>query len=214
MADVEEGEIRQNSTCEDEFRDNNQQPVEIGDSGVPTGGFMSSPVECRKSSEFQSDPEGQKSHGLPGNVEMCNMHGEGGHVPHECINVDGSGEEFNESTDFNIPVDGGPNILNPVENLSGPNNLFGEEGPTPVGNLRKRNREERSPSSFGSMQGPAQRPLFHAQNSHTAWRRYSLGLQVSMELAKLLGFKVGGVLPLMRLQRRSVLRLFIPSYPI
>ncbi|MFS7942799.1 hypothetical protein Hanom_Chr06g00492771 [Helianthus anomalus] len=166
MADVEEGEIRQNSTCEHEYRNNNQQPVEIRDSGVSTDGFVSPQVGCKKSSEFQSVTEGQKSHELPSNVETCNMHGEGGHVPHGFINVDGSGEELNESTDYNIPVDGGPDILNPVENLSGPNNLFGEEGPTPAGNLGKRNREERSPPSLGSMQGPAQRPVFHVQNPH------------------------------------------------
>ncbi|MFS8033452.1 hypothetical protein Hanom_Chr17g01569741 [Helianthus anomalus] len=163
MADVEEGEIRHNSSYEHECRNNIQNPVESRDREIPTDGPTSTPVGCKKSSEFQSVMEGQKSHELLRNVETCNLHGEGGHVPHGFINVDGSGEELNKSTDHNIPEDGGPDILNPADNLSGPNNLFGDEGPTPAGNLGKRNREERSPPSLGSMQGPAQRPVFHVQ---------------------------------------------------
>ncbi|MFS7908967.1 hypothetical protein Hanom_Chr01g00089301 [Helianthus anomalus] len=161
------------------------------------------------------------------NVETCNMHGEGGQVQHEVNNDVGRREDFNESTDLNIPLDCGPN--NPVEKQSGPKNVFGEEGPTPVGNLGKRNREERSPPSFGSMQGPAQRPLFHVQNSLDAQfdlnspfgDRYGLeemftGSPGLGEVGCISPFQCGGgggELPLMRLQGRSVPRSNIPSRP-
>ncbi|MFS7965737.1 hypothetical protein Hanom_Chr09g00765691 [Helianthus anomalus] len=51
----------------------------------------------------------------------------------------------------------GPNESGPDVGVSQPNFELGEDGPTPIISLGKRNRDDRSPPSTGSMQGPSQK---------------------------------------------------------
>ncbi|MFS7995584.1 hypothetical protein Hanom_Chr12g01119641 [Helianthus anomalus] len=165
MEEVEEGDIRQNSASEVNKQFNGKQPAMVGERVSPTRGNESSPVDIGRSPEFQTSPEGQKSGCIRDCVETCNLHGVGVHVAHVSNNYGGNGDKSNKSTNYNNVVDCGLNNFNIGENISGPNDTFEGEGPTPVGNLGKRNRDERSPPSFGSIQGPAQRPVYHTQKS-------------------------------------------------
>ncbi|MFS7941055.1 hypothetical protein Hanom_Chr05g00471671 [Helianthus anomalus] len=58
-------------------------------------------------------------------------------------------------------MDKGPMSANKSPCNTGPEEVNGDVGPTPGNNLGKRNRDERSLPSIGSVQGPAQRLFCH-----------------------------------------------------
>ncbi|KAJ0431325.1 hypothetical protein HanIR_Chr17g0847171 [Helianthus annuus] len=165
MDDVEEGEIRQNPAGEEIKQVSDARPETDGERVFPAGENETSPVDSERSSGVQKVTEDQTS-GRPHDcVETCQVHGEGEHVADGPNIVGGNGVQSNKSNNYFNVVDCGPNIFNPGEKSSGPYNSFIEEGPTPGPNLGKRNRDERSPPSLGSIQGPAQRPVYQSQMS-------------------------------------------------
>ncbi|MFS8024564.1 hypothetical protein Hanom_Chr16g01464711 [Helianthus anomalus] len=158
MEDVEEGEIREIPTGDYQNQTTNVQP-ENAEEDPPTGGNETTPVVDDGSPEVHASPANQDLNGFPGNVEKRNMHGEGVHVS-DCPNINDENLGLpNKSTPGGFDVNSGPNSNISGGKSSGPNSLFVGEGYTPAQLLRKRNRDERSPPSFGSIQGPAQRPV-------------------------------------------------------
>ncbi|MFS7986874.1 hypothetical protein Hanom_Chr11g01015381 [Helianthus anomalus] len=165
MDDVEEGEIRQNPAGGEIKHVNVAQSMTDGERDSQARKNESSPVDTERSPSVQKVPEDQTS-GRPHDcMETCNLHGEGVHVANGPNNFGGNGVKSNKSTNYFNVVDCGPNNFNPGEKSSGPNKSFIGEGPTPVPNLGKRNRDERSPPSLGSIQGPAQRHVYQSHMS-------------------------------------------------
>ncbi|MFS7964358.1 hypothetical protein Hanom_Chr08g00749331 [Helianthus anomalus] len=160
MDDVEEGEIRHNPAAEEIKQDSDTLPETVGERVFPAGENETSPVDFERSPGVQKVTEDQTS-GRPHNcMETCQVHGEGEHVTDGPNNVGRNGMQSKKSNNYYNVVDYGPNMPNPGEKNSGPYNSFIGEGPTPGPNLGKRNRDERSPPSLGSIQGPAQRPVY------------------------------------------------------
>ncbi|MFS7951760.1 hypothetical protein Hanom_Chr07g00598931 [Helianthus anomalus] len=65
----------------------------------------------------------------------------------------------------NVSGKDGPNEINVGEYKSGPGNDLFSDGPTPFLNLGKRNRDDQSPPSIGSIQGPTQCLFYQPNNS-------------------------------------------------
>ncbi|MFS8034289.1 hypothetical protein Hanom_Chr17g01579411 [Helianthus anomalus] len=160
MEDLEEGEIKQGGT-------GSQDEVQIP--AVETVNDLASerpepvPVENERSQDNQGPLEVQTLSGVNA----------GGKVQKEYGNVN-SAAHADEVNDVNV---GNHTHANHVE-IERPNSLFpgpiptgpiinmAGDGPTPLVNLGKRNRMDRSPPSIGSTQGPPQRSFFHPENSN------------------------------------------------
>ncbi|KAF5785268.1 putative RNA recognition motif domain, nucleotide-binding alpha-beta plait domain superfamily [Helianthus annuus] len=161
MEDAEEGEIRENPSGDYHNQTTDAQPASVEEE-PPTGGNETAPVVVDRLPEVHASPAGQELNGFLGNVEKCNMHGEGVHVS-ICSNINDVNLGMpNKSTPDGNDENSGPNNNTSGERSSGPNNLFDGEDYTPAQHLGKRNRDERSPPSFGSIQGPAQRPVYQS----------------------------------------------------
>ncbi|MFS7921019.1 putative RNA recognition motif domain, nucleotide-binding alpha-beta plait domain superfamily [Helianthus anomalus] len=163
MEDVEEGEIRENPSGGGHNQTIDAQPATVKESESPTGGNETSLMVNDRLPEAHSSSVGQKSNDFLENVEKCNLHGEGVHVTNVPNINEVNGGMSNKSTPYGNDVDCGPNNNTSGERFSGPINILDGEGHTPTQNLGKRNRDERSPPSLGSIQGPAQRPVYHSQ---------------------------------------------------
>ncbi|MFS7959194.1 hypothetical protein Hanom_Chr08g00687761 [Helianthus anomalus] len=161
MEDAEEGEIRENPSGDYHNQTTDAHPANVEEE-PPIGGNETPPVIVDRSSDVHASPAGQESNGLLGNVEKCNMHGEGVHVLISPNINDVNVRMPNKSTPEDNNEYSGPNNNTSGERSSGPNNLFDGEDYTPAQHLGKRNRDERSPPSFGSIQGPAQRPVYQS----------------------------------------------------
>ncbi|MFS7934785.1 hypothetical protein Hanom_Chr05g00395761 [Helianthus anomalus] len=161
MEETEEGEIREDPSGDYHNQNIDAQPA-IVEEEPPTGGNETAPLVVDRLPVVHASPADQESNGFLGNVEKCNMHGEGVHVS-ICPNInDVNGGMPNKSNPDGNDENSGPNNNTSGERSSGPNNLFDGGDYTPAQYLGKRNRDERSPPSFGSIQGPAQRPVYQS----------------------------------------------------
>ncbi|MFS7933279.1 hypothetical protein Hanom_Chr04g00377841 [Helianthus anomalus] len=136
-SETEEGEVRSPAIV-------NQSPAAANRS--------SSDPTCNQVGEKPSEEEGVKS------VEFLHeVHGESS-FPKEAFNVP-VGPEVEAAGDIGCgPED---NNISEKRNLD----IMDQVGPTPIPGLRKRNRENRSPPSSGSMQGPPTRGFHHGSSS-------------------------------------------------
>ncbi|KAJ0571826.1 putative RNA recognition motif domain, nucleotide-binding alpha-beta plait domain superfamily [Helianthus annuus] len=148
MEDLEEGEFRS---------DGADVPVPEHEYGPPADEVQGEQEVNGKTSDNQEATVHKKSaeiNGEPflhGNVEE-HMHAA------EDINVGGGGILKSNIVD-------GPPSLDPEMDITGPDNPLVKEGPTPGAYLGKRSRDELSPPSIGSIQGPSQRTFFQSQES-------------------------------------------------
>ncbi|MFS7941731.1 hypothetical protein Hanom_Chr06g00479701 [Helianthus anomalus] len=142
--DLEEGEINQNSDEDNRRRD------EVLSNARPE----LSPVVSVRMSEDQESVEvhGSSTINVDGNTKGLHRNlfeeSKGGH--------NDDVQAGNLDIPNNIQISG-PNKEKSVDIDVGPNVVTDDVGPSPAPNLGKRNREERSPPSIGSTQGPTQR---------------------------------------------------------
>ncbi|MFS7995908.1 putative RNA recognition motif domain, nucleotide-binding alpha-beta plait domain superfamily [Helianthus anomalus] len=161
----EEGEVRpcgiDKGMDQDRYHDTvpeKEANAQLGDSGA-------TPVEMEESTGVQGSQETEESPGINENMEKNDVHGE--------INLSAHGDCCNDAIpnlgdcpvpevsymgpvmDINNPMVGGS--CGPNGQGFQPNYANGEDGPSPFINLAKRSREDRSPPSIGSIQGPSQR---------------------------------------------------------
>ncbi|MFS7995023.1 hypothetical protein Hanom_Chr12g01113011 [Helianthus anomalus] len=140
MEEMEDGEIRQ-SPENSEHR--------YGEVDEP-GRSEKSPVENEKSLANQETVEVQGSPTLEDVENIKGLHGNGEELLHgEKVN-DHVGSPNNRINDGSFNADLG-------DTNGGPDIIVNDDGPVMGPNLGKRNREDRSPPSIGSMQGPTQK---------------------------------------------------------
>ncbi|MFS7985308.1 hypothetical protein Hanom_Chr11g00996951 [Helianthus anomalus] len=126
----------------------------MGDS--PAGVKIDTPVGSDKSPVVQGSLFHEESPSF--NVDMGNnyLHGEQNLSANMvCNNREDLGKR--NSSNKKGGGSGGPNESGPDVGVPQPNSELGEDGPTPIISLGKRNRDDRSPPSIGSMQGPVQK---------------------------------------------------------
>ncbi|MFS7963107.1 hypothetical protein Hanom_Chr08g00734241 [Helianthus anomalus] len=139
---MEEGEISQNLDNPNYRHDEDTNLGRSENCPVENGQSLDNqePVEVHGFSSFKAD---QNSKVLHGNVAKA------AHV--EGVNDEVMGHVVNSNE---IPKDGPNNLMDLNDGL---NTGLNNSGPVLGPNLGKRNREERSPPSIGSTQGPTQR---------------------------------------------------------
>ncbi|KAJ0445260.1 hypothetical protein HanIR_Chr16g0840931 [Helianthus annuus] len=150
LDDFEEGEIRVNDVRrQDDDRKNDRLESD------PMGNDQS--LDNRESMGFQGAPLVNAG----GNFDS--LHGE----LFEEVLLGGNNEVQDGDLEFSNKIcSGGPNMDNMEINNSGPNVGLTKDSPATVANMGKRNRDDRSPPSVGSTQGPTHR-LFHQSNRST-----------------------------------------------
>ncbi|KAJ0619933.1 putative RNA recognition motif domain, nucleotide-binding alpha-beta plait domain superfamily [Helianthus annuus] len=151
MEELEEGEIGQNLGEDDRRRD-----VEL-EHGRPE----SSPVVNDRLSEDYRTREVQGSSPINVDGNTKSLHGNLFEETKGGSNDDVQAD--NLRTPNNIQI-GGTNNENSVTKVVGPNVVVDDGGPSLPPNLGKRNREDRSPPSIGSTQGPTQRMFYQPTN--------------------------------------------------
>ncbi|MFS7889478.1 hypothetical protein Hanom_Chr00s000004g01607461 [Helianthus anomalus] len=160
MEDLEDGEIKQGDTgCQG---DDQNPAAEMVDDLRPERPEPL-PVENERSHENQGPPEDQSPSGV-------NVGGKEQKV-HRDVNLSAHAEDVNDvnvrnNTYVNHVEVKGPISMFPGLNSTGPTIEMAGDGPTPLVNLGKRNRLDRSPPSSGSTQGPPQRSFFHPNGSN------------------------------------------------
>ncbi|KAF5805004.1 putative RNA recognition motif domain, nucleotide-binding alpha-beta plait domain superfamily [Helianthus annuus] len=154
--DVEDGEIRPSNHSNVGNQEVHQSPVpELGENS-PAGVKIDNPVGKDKSPVDQGSPFHEESPTFDVNMGNNVLHGEENMTADKVCNNEGDLGNRNGS----IKKGGGyygPNEPGPDVGVSQPNFELGEDGPTPIISLGKRNRDDRSPPSIGSMQGPSQK---------------------------------------------------------
>ncbi|MFS7918322.1 hypothetical protein Hanom_Chr03g00199631 [Helianthus anomalus] len=181
MDDLEEGEIQEVLGQDDGLQDGVQFPTTDDEQAVPasvenepvpevvvnvqTGDPVIPPVELEGSPVVHGSQANEESPGSNVNMGNINVHGKG--------NLSAHGNGYN---DVSVDMGGcpilevntvGPDMVNNNSEVGGfcgpngqgmkPNTVNGDDGPTPYINLGKRYREDRSPPSIGSTQGPSQK---------------------------------------------------------
>ncbi|KAJ0648258.1 putative RNA recognition motif domain, nucleotide-binding alpha-beta plait domain superfamily [Helianthus annuus] len=175
MEDLEEGEIGQNDDTHDRRQDDASDTGRTVD--VPVAQRVDQPVdqpvefdksvghhESLGAQATSSEDVGGNLKNLHGksptvNIEMGNNYVHGEDVLSASDNCNNVGDPRNINSFYQKGGDKccGPNETGLGVEASKPNSVFGEDGPTPSVNLGKRNLDERSPPSIGSMQGPSQK---------------------------------------------------------
>ncbi|KAM0033821.1 hypothetical protein Hdeb2414_s0016g00490371 [Helianthus debilis subsp. tardiflorus] len=146
----EEGEIR---------TDEATSPVPEKNMDSPVGMNPGSRGEYGKSSEYQESLVNQRASDPNVGMDETDLHGDMEKPLHGSnSNNDGDGVLLKSNNN------GGRSSLIQEEVVPGPNVPLAKDGPTPGGNLGKRNRSVLSPPSIGSTQGPAQRIFYHSQD--------------------------------------------------
>ncbi|KAF5810040.1 putative RNA recognition motif domain, nucleotide-binding alpha-beta plait domain superfamily [Helianthus annuus] len=160
MEDLEEGEIKQGDTGS---QDDVQIPaVEMVDD-VASERPEPVPVENERLHDNQGPLEDQTPSGV--NAGGKEQKGE------RNVNSAAHAGEINDVNVGNFSYANhveieGPNSLLPGLNSIGPTIDMAGDGPTPLVNLGKRNRMDRSPPSIGSTQGPPQRSFYYPEDSN------------------------------------------------
>ncbi|MFS7936141.1 hypothetical protein Hanom_Chr05g00411961 [Helianthus anomalus] len=152
----EEGEIYPSNLADGGTQGVNQSPVQDMGDVLPTDDSVVPPEGMEKSLEGQGPLEFGVS--LINNSDLGNKH------VHGDVNEPTIGEcnndRVSEMVNNFIPCVG-PNGSNPDVGSPKPDFVNGDHGPTPIINLGKRNRDDRSPPSIGSVQGPSQKLFSH-----------------------------------------------------
>ncbi|MFS7935643.1 hypothetical protein Hanom_Chr05g00406021 [Helianthus anomalus] len=144
MEDLEEGEIGQKLDNSDRRKDDVME----------NGRQENDPVEDEQLVGNQQPVSNQES-ALINVVENTNsLHGDSVGAEHVVAINDVLSLGLRED---NNAFSGGPNITYQKDNKVGPITEVVNNGPSMVPNLGKRNRDDRSPPSVGSTQGPTQR---------------------------------------------------------
>ncbi|MFS7960029.1 hypothetical protein Hanom_Chr08g00698161 [Helianthus anomalus] len=151
MEGLEEGEIGQNVVEEDRRRD------AVADHGRPE----SSPVVNVRRTEDDRSPEIQRSSSINVDRNSNSLHGNLFEENNGGVNDDVLADNVGIPNNSKF---GGTNNDNSVSKVDGPNVVTDNGGPSLPPNLGKRNREDRSPPSIGSTQGPTQRMYYHPTN--------------------------------------------------
>ncbi|MFS7997909.1 hypothetical protein Hanom_Chr12g01147561 [Helianthus anomalus] len=164
MEDLEEGEIKQGDAGGNVDA---QNPVVDMTDEVVTDKSESLPTENGEVQENQGPLEDQQSNVFNVGGKNQSMNRKEDRAAHANGNIDVHGVDYifnnNVGGDVDINVGDYKSINNNEENVQpgldslGPTGELVGEGPTPLVSFRKRNREDRSPPSIGSTQGPSQR---------------------------------------------------------
>ncbi|MFS7914594.1 hypothetical protein Hanom_Chr02g00155261 [Helianthus anomalus] len=165
--DLEDGELREDMEYDEKLQNENYAPVLVSKK-IPMNGLSESiPVEAERSVGGEGPQEVQETVIINDGGNRNNLHAEGSEAAHD----DGNNEHYVENENIlNVDrrlgnMNNGPRPAETSPCNIGPDVVNGDVGPTPGNNLGKRNRDERSPPSIGSVQGPAQR-LFCHQSSN------------------------------------------------
>ncbi|KAJ0445701.1 putative RNA-directed DNA polymerase [Helianthus annuus] len=158
LNDFEEGEIRENLNDEGDRKNdsgdrNNDSPEDASMENVSPMKVQGS-VEVHGSSVVNAGGELETLHG--------NLFGE----PHGSGLKEVLEGELDNSINNDNNGTGGPKLDNMEDNNVGPDVSMINDGPTPFVNLGKRNRDDCSPPSIGSTQGPTQKVFYQAGRSN------------------------------------------------
>ncbi|MFS7993550.1 hypothetical protein Hanom_Chr12g01095471 [Helianthus anomalus] len=136
VEDLEEGEINMN---EDQI----PAPTNVDS---PADNVLEVPGLQEKSLVNQGTSVNQESLGINDDAGITNLHGEAERQTHVFKDIGDGDAQKEHGHDRNGPID-----LNSGEKLCRPNISVEKDGPTPIINLGKRNRNDISPPSLGSI---------------------------------------------------------------
>ncbi|MFS7932557.1 hypothetical protein Hanom_Chr04g00369221 [Helianthus anomalus] len=153
------------------------------------------PSEPPSKSVFEQSLEGEKL----GQVGSREAHGEfekSGHTGmHEVHGEVYTQQEDNNGSVFPENVEVGSNFCGPHHVGASGSKLvdhLDQVGPTPIIGLGKRNRDNRSPPSSGSMQGPPLKSLYHDPNPDDTSFSFDLN-RPSFGTEPCIGVSIGGM---------------------
>ncbi|MFS8026347.1 hypothetical protein Hanom_Chr16g01485671 [Helianthus anomalus] len=156
MDDLEEREIKQDMGRDDGIQVGVQNPVTEVEQTMPA------PGDNDRAMEDLESPVGQRLIDINVGEQKDDLHGE---EDTSACDLQNNGDMVGNPDKYNFSGKAGPNEMNMGNNKSGSGHDLFSDGPTPMVNLGKRNRDDQSPSSIGSIQGPTQRLFYQPNNS-------------------------------------------------
>ncbi|MFS7991999.1 hypothetical protein Hanom_Chr12g01077171 [Helianthus anomalus] len=155
MDDLEDGEIKQDMGSDGRMQDAPQNPTTEVEPSVPV------PVGNDTVLEDRESPKVHRSIDINVGEKLDGVHGEENMAARELRD---KGDLVGNLDEINCSGKDGPNENNLGGNKIGLGYGSPSVGPTPMVNLGKRNRDDQSTPSIGSVQGPTQK-LFYQLNS-------------------------------------------------